>query len=107
MGVDASVMEGREVEYEALLSDFGWDRNFLQGRKIEAFKSDVRKEIGRLEAGSWMSHAGQRDDRVSAFERLLDKTIAECDELEGLLTLYSVELNVSATGGERLFYTLT
>jgi hypothetical protein len=47
-----------------------------------------------VEAGSWLNHLEQKDDRVEAVEKMLDRAIAECDELEGLLTLYNVELSV-------------
>jgi hypothetical protein len=58
-------------------------------------ENDIKREIARVEAGSWLNHLEQKDDRVEAVERMLDRAIAECDELEGLLTLYNVELGVS------------
>lgn len=61
----------------------------------ESLEAQVRKEIGRVEAGSWLWQLDQRDERVHAVEKLLDQTIAECDALDGLLSLYLAELDVS------------
>lgn len=95
LGVDPGLLEGRGLDFEALLADFGWGSSIFHTKKIEVFEADVRRELGRVEAGSWLMHTEQKDDRVEAAEKLLDKAIAECDELEGLLTLYNVELGVS------------
>lgn len=94
LGVDPSVLEGRGLDFEIALSDFGWGNSASQSKKLEAIEADVRRELGRVEAGSWLGHLEQKDDRVEAVEKLLDKAIAECEELEGLLTLYNVELSV-------------
>lgn len=53
-----------------------------------------------------MSRIDDEDERVAAVMKGLDKTIEECDELDGLLTLYNVELSVS--GAMTLqFYSIT
>lgn len=93
LGIDPSILEGRGLEFEATLEDFGWGGSDLHPKKIEALEADIKRELGRVEAGSWLSHLDQKDDRVEAVEKMLDKAIAECDELEGLLTLYNVELS--------------
>ncbi|KAK3064418.1 hypothetical protein LTS18_007353 [Coniosporium uncinatum] len=93
LGVDVSLLDGRGLEFETILSDFGWGAMVLHPKKIEVMEADIRREIGRVEAGSWLGHLEQKDDRVEAVEKMLDRAIAECDELEGLLTLYSVELS--------------
>lgn len=93
LGIDKSLLEGKGLEFESLLADFGWGNGARQPRPIADFESDVKRQLGRVEAGSWLSQNDTaREEKVSHVEGLLDKAIAECDELEGLLTLYSVEL---------------
>ena len=95
LGIDPSIIDERGLEFESLLSELGWGSRELTAKTIEALEADVKREIARVEAGSWLNHLEQKDDRVEAVERMLDRAIAECDELEGLLTLYNVELSVS------------
>ena len=95
LDVDSNLLEGRGLDFEAALSDFGWGNDPVHSRKLEAMESDVRRELSRVEAGSWLGHLEQKDDRVELVEKMLDKAIAECEEFEGLLTLYGVELSVS------------
>jgi hypothetical protein len=95
LGIDPGVIDERGVEFESLLSELGWGSSELSAMHIESLESDIKREIARVEAGSWLNHLEQKDDRVEAVERMLDRAIAECDELEGLLTLYNVELGVS------------
>lgn len=95
LGVDSALLDGRGLEFESILSDFGWGSSVLQARKLDVMEADLRRELGRVEAGSWLDHLDRKDDRVDAVDKMLDRAIAECDELEGLLTLYGVELSVS------------
>jgi hypothetical protein len=99
LGIDSAVIDNRGLEFESMLDDFGWGTSVFQSKSIDVLELDIRREISRVEAGSWLGHLEQKDDRVEAVENLLDKAIAECDELEGLLTLYSVELSVSIAQG--------
>lgn len=93
LGIDKALLEGKGLDFESLLLDFGWGTGARQPKQIADFESDIKRQLGRVEAGSWLSqHDNAREDKVSHVEGLLDKAIAECDELEGLLTLYSVEL---------------
>ena len=94
LGVDRALLEDKCLDFESLLEEFGWKDTALQPRQLSELENDLRREQGRLEAGSWLSADGNasREEKVSQVEALLDKTIQECDELEGLLTLYSVEL---------------
>ena len=93
LGVDASLFEGRGLDFEMALDDFGWNSGELSPKNIDALETEIRREISRVEAGSWLGHLDQKDERVEAVEKLLDRAIAECDELEGLLTVYNVELS--------------
>ncbi|KAI8935164.1 hypothetical protein NX059_007757 [Plenodomus lindquistii] len=93
LGIDPSIIDERGLEFESILSELGWGSNELSAKKIESLETDIKREIARVEAGSWLNNLEQKDDRVEAVERMLDRAIAECDELEGLLTLYNVELS--------------
>ena len=95
LGIDPSIMDERGLGFEGLLTELGWGGNAIAPKHIEQLEIDIKREIARVEAGSWLNHLEQKDDRVEAVERMLDRAIAECDELEGLLTLYNVELSVS------------
>ena len=94
LGIDATIMDERGLGFESLLTELGWGGGAAAPKHIEALETDIKREIARVEAGSWLNHLEQKDDRVEAVERMLDRAIAECDELEGLLTLYNVELSV-------------
>ena len=95
LGIDPSIMDERGLGFESLLTELGWGGSAVATKHIEALEMDIKREIARVEAGSWLNHLEQKDDRVEAVERMLDRAIAECDEMEGLLTLYNVELSVS------------
>jgi hypothetical protein len=97
LGIDSTIMDERGLGFESLLTELGWGGGAAAPKHIEALETDIKREIARVEAGSWLNHLEQKDDRVEAVERMLDRAIAECDELEGLLTLYNVELSVSFT----------
>lgn len=92
LGIDPSLIDEQGVEFEGLLTELGWGSHELSAKRIEALEGDIKREIARVEAGSWLNHLEQKDERVETVERMLDRAIAECDELEGLLTLYNVEL---------------
>lgn len=96
LGVDTTLLEGRGLDFESMLTDFGWRSSILRSKKIEVLEAGLRRELGRVEAGSWLGHLEQKDERVGAVGKMLDKAIAECDELDGLLTLYGVELSVGS-----------
>ncbi|KAI9838329.1 MAG: hypothetical protein M1819_005597 [Sarea resinae] len=93
LDINPSILEGATVDIDSVLGDFGWGGEDGRTKKVETLEVDIKREIGRVEAGSWLGHLEQKDDRVETVEKLLDKAIAECDELEGLLTLYGVELS--------------
>ncbi|KAL5114060.1 hypothetical protein ACEQ8H_008074 [Pleosporales sp. CAS-2024a] len=92
LGIDPRLIDEQGLEFESLLSELGWGSTALSAKNINSLENDIKREIARVEAGSWLNHLEQKDDRVEAVERMLDRAIAECDELEGLLTLYNVEL---------------
>lgn len=99
LGIDGAALGGQGREFEATLTEFGWGQNILISKNVDVVESGLRKEIARLEAGPWLGHDSeegeQKDAGVASFEKALDKAIVECDEMEKLLSLYSVELGVS------------
>lgn len=95
LNIDPSLLEGRGVDFDAILTDLGWDGKLDEDKRIEDLEADIRREVGRVQASSWLGHLEQQEGKVDQLARLFDKTIEECDELDGLLTLYSHELNVS------------
>lgn len=97
LGIDAAVLDGRGIDFDEILTDLGWNGRLSDEQKIEDLEADVRREIGRVEATSWLGNLEQQEGKVEQLAVLIDKTIEECEELDGLLTLYSHELNVSDT----------
>ncbi|KAI9867814.1 MAG: hypothetical protein M1813_007636 [Trichoglossum hirsutum] len=91
--VDPSLLETRTMEIEHILSEFGWGSGKVHELRVDAIEAGLKREIGGVEAGSWLDHLEQKDERVEVVERMLDRAITECDELEGLLALYGVELS--------------
>jgi hypothetical protein len=58
-------------------------------------KEEVERELNKIQAGGWLARIEEEDERIQAVQDGLQKVIDECDELDGLLTLYAVELSVS------------
>lgn len=94
LGINSSLLEGRTFEIEEVLNDFGWGEARSGRATFEELETGIRKEIARVEAGSWLSAVENNDERVVAVADMMDRVIAECDELDNLLTLYNVELGV-------------
>lgn len=92
LGISPSLLEGRTFEIEEVLNDFGWGEDRAEQATFEELESGIRKEIARVEAGSWLGAAENSDERVVAVADMMDRVMAECDELDNLLTLYNVEL---------------
>ncbi|KAL8709135.1 MAG: hypothetical protein Q9225_007495 [Loekoesia sp. 1 TL-2023] len=93
LALDPQILAGRTFDIEASLSDFGWGEESGQRCTYEEFQTNVRKEVARAEAGGWLNAIKQNDDRTVALGSMMDRVIAECEELDGLLTLYGVELS--------------
>lgn len=95
LAIDPSLLEGRGASFDDILSDIGWHGKLSEDKRVDDFEADVRREIGRVQASSWLGHLEQQEGKVDQLAKLFDKAIAECDELDGLLMLYSHELNAS------------
>ncbi|KAK2744090.1 hypothetical protein FQN55_006958 [Onygenales sp. PD_40] len=96
LGIDPALLEGKGAYFDDILTDIGWDGKLSEDKRIEDLEADVRREIGRVQASSWLGHLELQEGKVDQLARLFDKTIAECDELDGLLMLYAHELNTLA-----------
>ena len=94
LGIDPLLLEGRTLDIDSVLTDFGWTDGEKMKKSFEDLQSDIRRDLAKVETGSWLGSFEYGDGRVLAVDQLLDKAIAECDELDGLLTLYNVELGV-------------
>jgi exocyst complex component 1 len=95
LGVDSSILDSRATEFASFLDEFGWVGEGVRTRNIDQMKEDIEREINTAQAGGWLSRLEEEDERIEAIQRGIEFCIAECDELDGLLTLYSVELGVS------------
>ena len=103
LGIDPLLLEGRTLEIDSVLTDFGWTDSEKMKKSFEDLQTDIRRDLSKIETGSWLGSFEHGDERVSAVDRLLDKAIAECEELDGLLTLYNVELGVGPVTAELRF----
>lgn len=97
LGVDIRVFEGRGANFNDLLTEFGWNGRLAPKRRIDDLEAEVRREIGRAQASGWLGHVEQQDTKVQDLARAFDRAIEECEELDGLFTLYSHELDTLAT----------
>lgn len=93
LGIDPRVLEGRGAEFNDLLTEFGWDGSLPEEKRIEDLEAEVRREIGRAQATGWLGHIEQQESKIQELARSFEKAIEECEELDGLLTLYSHELD--------------
>lgn len=96
LGIEPNIVEGTEGYFDEILTDLGWHGRLSDEKKIEDLETDIRREIGRVQATSWLGNIEQQEGKIDQLAKLIDRTIEECEELDGLLTLYSHELSVSA-----------
>ncbi|RVX70839.1 hypothetical protein B0A52_05995 [Exophiala mesophila] len=93
LGIDPRVLDGRGADFNELLTEFGWEGRLSHHPKVEDLETDIRREIGRAQASGWLGHVEQQENKVQELSKAFDKAIAECEELDGLLTLYAHELD--------------
>jgi exocyst complex component 1 len=96
LGVDPTSLEGRGLEYEVLLEEF-WPQNKWHEKSVESLQAEVRRELSSVQTGSWFEHIALHDEDRNSAIKLLDSAMEECEQLEKLLTIYSVELGVCFT----------
>ncbi|KAI1504821.1 exocyst complex component Sec3-domain-containing protein [Biscogniauxia marginata] len=93
LGVDTSLLADTTTEFARWLDHFGWiPGEQMRSRNFDEMKLDVDRELNKAQAGGWVVRFQAEDERIDAIKKGLDVAIAECDELDNLLTLYSVEL---------------
>lgn len=95
LGVDSSILGGRGSDLVELWEQFGWVGEGIRTKNMDQMQDEIDRELNKIQAGGWLSRLDEEDERIEGIKSGLDKCIEECDELDGLLTLYSVELSVS------------
>ncbi|KAL8393976.1 hypothetical protein RB595_003662 [Gaeumannomyces hyphopodioides] len=94
LGVDPSVLDNRSVEFAKWLDYFGWvPGEQMRSRNFDDLRIDIDRELNRAQAGGWLARFREEDERVDAIKKGIDLSIQECEEMDNLLTLYSVELS--------------
>lgn len=96
LGIDPALLKDRCLDFEDTLEIFGWKDASLSTKALADMQSGIQREQARLEAGSWLAnpaHETGMQEKVDQVERGLDKAIEECDDLDKLLTIYSMELS--------------
>ncbi|WEW58346.1 GTP-Rho binding exocyst subunit [Emydomyces testavorans] len=96
LGINHSLLNGRGVDFDHILTDLGWDGKLQDDKNAEDLEADIRREIGRVQASSWLGHLESQEGQANELAQLFDRAIEECEELDGLLTLYSHELSTLA-----------
>lgn len=74
-------------QIDQVLKEFNWD---WRG-KVENLEADIRKELAAVEAKNVLINPGG-DERLDELSKMFDDAIEQCEALDGLLTLYAVEL---------------
>lgn len=98
LGIDPNLLDNKSVEIGRWLDHFGWvPGEQMQTRSLDDMKVDLDRELNKAQAGGWLARFQEEDERVYAIKRGIDLSMGECDELDNLLTLYSVELSVSGS----------
>jgi hypothetical protein len=95
LGVDSTILGGRGSDLVELWEQFGWVGDGIRTKNMDQMQDELDRELNKVQAGGWLSRLDEEDDRIEGIKNGLDKCIEECEELDGLLTLYSVELSVS------------
>ena len=94
LGIDAKLLDDRSEEFGKWLDFFGWvPGEQMRSRTTDELKVDIDRELNKAQAGGWLSRFREEDERVDAIKRGIDLAMSECEELDNLLTLYSVELS--------------
>lgn len=95
LGVDPALLDARSDEFGTWLDYFGWvPGEQMRSRAIDDMRIDLDRELNKAQAGGWLARFKEEDERVDAIKKGIDVAMTECDEMDNLLTLYSVELSV-------------
>ncbi|KAI9151945.1 Exocyst complex component 1 [Paramyrothecium foliicola] len=94
LGINPTLLDDRSEEFSKWLDYFGWvPGKAMRIINIDDLKTDLDREINKAQAGGWLARFEEEDERVDAIKRGIDVAMTECEELDNLLTLYSVELS--------------
>ncbi|KAK3316052.1 exocyst complex component Sec3-domain-containing protein [Apodospora peruviana] len=94
LGIDPSILDTRTAEFAKWLDYFGWvPGEQMRARNFDEMRADLDRELNKAQAGGWLARFQEEDERVEGIKKGIDLAIDECDELDNLLTLYSVELS--------------
>ncbi|KAK0629178.1 exocyst complex component Sec3-domain-containing protein [Bombardia bombarda] len=94
LGIDPSILDNRSTEFTKWLDYFGWvPGEQMRAKSFEEMRAELDRELDQAQAGGWLARFEEEDERVEAIKKGIDVAIDECDELDNLLTLYSVELS--------------
>lgn len=96
LGVDPIILDDRSEEFGKWLDFFGWvPGDQMHCLNMDDISNDLERELNTVQAGGWLARFREEDERVNTIKRGIDLAMGECEELDNLLTLYSVELSVS------------
>lgn len=95
LGIDPAILGDRGGELVEAWDQFNFKGKGIRNINVDKMIEDVNRELNKLQTGGWLKLMEDEDARIAAIQDGLDKCIEECDELDGLLTLYNVELGVS------------
>ena len=95
LGIDPNILGGRGNDLVSAWDEFGWVGEGVHTKNIDQMREEVERELNKVQAGGWLSRFDEEDERVDSVQKGLDKVLDECDELDGLFTLYLVELGAS------------
>ncbi|RFU72263.1 exocyst complex, component exoc1 [Trichoderma arundinaceum] len=94
LGVDPNILDDRSEEFGKWLDFFGWvPGDQMHCLSMDDIGSDLERELNTVQAGGWLARFQEEDERVNTIKRGIDLAMGECEELDNLLTLYSVELS--------------
>ena len=92
LDIPPEILEDRTIEIESIFDDLGWGDDPKNRCTYEDLQMNMRKELSRIEAGSYLGGLEHGDDRLSVIDEMMNRVMAECEEMDNLLTLYKVEL---------------
>ena len=93
LGIDPKIIDNRGGDHMDLLEELGWNGRLDDDQSVDDFSANIRREIGRAQATGWLGHIEQQDEKIKDLGKAFDRVIEQCEELDGLLTLYSHELD--------------
>ncbi|KAL6854674.1 exocyst complex component Sec3 domain-containing protein [Trichoderma novae-zelandiae] len=94
LGIDPIILDDRSEEFGKWLDFFGWvPGDQMHCLNMDDIGNDLERELNTVQAGGWLARFREEDERVNTIKRGIDIAMGECEELDNLLTLYSVELS--------------